>query len=723
MYNIPKFVSKLILCGPITMLLGISAAHPAWNNPYPSQEAGANVMYSSFKERPKHLDPARAYSADEYSFIAQIYEPPLQYHFLRRPYELIPLTARGMPSIRYLDKNQVELANGAATAAIAFSVYEVTINSGIQYQPHPALARDSDGLYRYHQLTEEQVSGVYKLSDLTYSGTRELTAYDYVYQIKRIADPAGHSPIASLMARYIVGFDQFSEVIKTARREAGKAFIDLREYPLSGVSAVDRYTYRVLIKGKYPQFLFWLAMPFFAPMPWEAEKFYAQPGLSEKNIALDWYPVGTGPFYLAENNPNLRMVLVRNPNFHGETYPSDGAVEDKAAGLLQDAGGALPFIDRAVFSLEKEAIPRWNKFLQGYFDDSGISSDSFDQAVRFNAQGDATVTEQMQSKGINLSTAVDLSIYYMGFNMLDDVIGGKGDRARKLRRAIAIAVDFEEFISIFANGRGIPAQGPIPPGIFGARTGRDAINPYVYDWVDGRPKRKSIGSALRLMREAGFVGGVDTNSGIPLSLHFEAVARGPDDQARLNWMRKQFDKLGIQLIVRSTDYNRFRDKMLKGTGQIFFWGWNADYPDPENFLFLLYGPDAKAIHNGENASNYQNPDFDSLFDKMKNMDNSPRRQALIDRMIDIVRRDSPWIWGFHPKSFSLHHGWLRNVKPNLMANNTLKYNRINAEQRRISRQSWNRPVWWPLVAAAALLSISVIPAVVSFRRRQRRAAL
>ena len=59
------------------------------------------------------------------------------------------------------------------------------------------------------------------------------------------------------------------------------------------------------------------------------------------------------------------------------------------------------------------------------------------------------------------------------------------ERARKLRQAIAIAVDFEEYISIFANGRGIPAQSPIPPGIFGYREGEEGINRYVYDWVDG----------------------------------------------------------------------------------------------------------------------------------------------------------------------------------------------------------------------------------------------
>ncbi|HSH41129.1 MAG TPA: hypothetical protein VK973_03270, partial [Arenicellales bacterium] len=88
-------ISKPQLYGVLTAaLIASSTAPAAWNNPYPESDARAEIIYSSFSERPKHLDPARSYSADEYTFIAQIYEPPLQYHFLKRPYELIPLTVR-----------------------------------------------------------------------------------------------------------------------------------------------------------------------------------------------------------------------------------------------------------------------------------------------------------------------------------------------------------------------------------------------------------------------------------------------------------------------------------------------------------------------------------------------------------------------------------------------------------------------------------------------------
>jgi oligopeptide transport system substrate-binding protein len=526
------------------------------------------------------------------------------------------------------------------------------------------------------------------------------------------------------MSDYIVGLKDYATTLAdawdsvAAGREDG-VYLDLTQYPLAGAEVIDRYTYRIRIHGKYPQLLYWLAMPFFAPVPQEVDRFYSRPGMKQRNITLDWYPVGTGPYMLTVNNPNRQMVMSRNPNFHGEAYPTEGEPGDREAGLLVDAGQPLPFIDKVVFSLEKEDIPYWNKFLQGYYDTSGITSDSFDQAINIGAGGEVSLTDSMREQGIELNTAIATSIYYTGFNMLDPVVGGDSESARKLRLAISIAVDFEEFISIFLNGRGIPAQGAIPPGIFGHVDGRAGINPHVYDYGEHGPKRKSIAVARQLLAEAGYPEGRDIETGKPLVLYFDTPQTGPDAKARLDWLMKQFTKLDIQLVIRGTDYNRFQDKMLKGTAQIFQWGWNADYPDPENFLFLLYGPNAKVGKNGENAANYSNAEFDRLFDRMKNMDNSAERQAIIDEMQAIARHDAPWLWGYFPKQFALRHAWYLNAKTNLMANNMLKYRRIEPQLRARLQAEWNKPVRWPLGLVAALLLLVLVPAWIGYQRRQR----
>jgi oligopeptide transport system substrate-binding protein len=701
----------LLFCLGVVLVPAGCSPSP-WNDPYPPQDDERAVHYMAFAERPKHLDPAVAYSENEYAFIAQIYEPPLQYHYLKRPYQLVPLTVARLPEIAYYDRQDRKLASNADPKDIAYSEYLLEIRPGIRFQPHPAFVQDQAGQYRYHHLDRSEIGSFATLGDFAETGTRELTAEDYVYQIKRLAYPKTQSPIAEIMKNYIVGFGEF------AKLSADKPKSALKTLPMAGVEALDRYRYRIRINGKYPQFSYWLAMPFFAPMPWEADAFYDQAGLKDKNITLDWYPVGSGPYYLAENNPNRRMLLLKNPNFHPESYPAEGEPEDAEKGLLTDAGKPLPFIDKVVYTLEKETIPTWSKFLQGYYDASGIASDSFDQAVQFTGGG-VELTDSLKEKGIRLHTSVETSIFYMGFNMLDATVGGDSEKARKLRQAIAIAIDYEEFIAIFRNERGVPAQGAVPPGIFGNEEGEAGVNRYVYDWVNGKPQRKPIAAARQLIAEAGYPNGVDPKTKAPLILYFDTTATSVDDKPLMNWYRKQFQKLGIQLVIRATDYNRFQQKMSSGNAQIFVWGWNADYPDPENFFSLLYGPNGKVKYSGENAGNYRNPEFDRLFERMRNMENGEPRLQIIRQMQDILRRDAPWVFGLHPKAFSLYHGWTSNLKPNLMANNRLKYIRIDPAKRTGLRRQWNRPVLWPLAVAGALLVLLFVPAVSAYRRRTR----
>ncbi|MBC7781362.1 MAG: ABC transporter substrate-binding protein [Proteobacteria bacterium] len=700
------------------------------NDPYPGDTGASatSTIYASFSERPKHLDPARAYTSDSYVFVGQVYRPLLQYHYLRRPFELIPDAATEVPKARYFDREGRELSADAAIASVAFSTYDIRIRPGMGYQPHPALALDAAGAPRYHALTVAEAARVGTLFDFAETGSREVTAEDYVHQIKRLAHPGLQSPIAGKMGNYIVGLTELSETLRARVKAAPPdTFIDLASFELEGAQVLDRHTFRVKLKGKYPQFVYWLAMPFFAPMPPEADRFYAQPALAKKNISLDWYPLGSGPYMFAENDPNRRMVLARNPHFSGETYPVDGAAGDREAGLLTDAGRALPLTERLVYTLEKEQIPYWNKFLQGWFDSSGISSDSFDQAVQMNASGDIGISDEMAARGISLQTSVATTIFYLGFNWSDPVVGSseKNDasareRARKLRHAVSIAIDQEEFISIFRNGRALPAQGPIAPGIIGFREGEAGLNRYMYDWVDGAPKRKSIDAAKRLLAEAGYPNGRDAKTGQPLVLHLDTTGGGPGARSRLEWYVRQLQKIDIQLVPRVTDWNRFQDKLRQGNVQMFFLGWNADYPDPENFLFLLYGPEAKVGRDGNNSSNYRNAEYDRLFEQMKGMDDGPPRQQVIDRMVELLRRDAPWVWGFHPVDFTLRHAWLVNSKPNSMAHNARKYHRVDGTARATAQARWNEPKLWPLGLAGVVLIGLVAPAWVGYRRRERR---
>ncbi|MBW1839480.1 MAG: ABC transporter substrate-binding protein, partial [Deltaproteobacteria bacterium] len=689
----------------------------------------------------KTLDPARAYSSDEYSIICQIYEPPLQYHYLKRPYELTPLTATEMPKPHYFDENSTLLSSNPPAEDVHRVIYEIKITQGILYQNHPCFAQDGQAKYLYHNLTDEDVSEILEIRDFAQADTRELTSDDYIYQIYRIADPRNNCPIFPIMAKYILGLDTLSQSLKRSlederkkrKLKAGVTYnqeadekdnpiqLNYIDFPFPGVVKKDDYSFQIILKKKYPQFLYWLSMPFFSPIPWEADRFYSQGPLIKKNINLQCFPVGTGPFRIDVFDPNLEIILKRNENFHKETYPLRGEKGDKEAGYLVDAGKPLPFLEKVVYKLEKESIPRWNKFLQGYYDSSGISSDSFDQAISITTDGLMQLTEQFKSKEIKLVTSTATTTFYFAFNMFDPVVGGYSPEKQNLRQAIAIALDMEERIEIFANGRGIPAQGPIPPGIFGYEKGIRSINPHAYTWDEDRntPIRKQIAVAQRLLAKAGYENGIDPRTGKPLVIRFDNAWTGPEAHSQLKWLQKQFKKIGVSLEIGTTDYNRFQEKILSGNFQFFSWGWNADYPDPENFLFLLYGPNGKKQFGGENAANYDNPEFNQLFLKMESMENTPERLQIIRQMLDIARLDAPWVWGFHPLDFGLYHKWVFNAKPHTMANNIIKYLRIDPISRKEKRVAWNKPYYRPLGIFAGIICIASLPAFLAVRKRRK----
>ncbi|WP_230460529.1 ABC transporter substrate-binding protein [Sansalvadorimonas verongulae] len=690
------------------LLLSLGGCSQPWNDPNSLEKPGETVYYGSYSSRPQHFDPARSYSSDETVFIDQIYEAPYRYHFLKRPYVLEPALAEAMPKVTYFDKQMQPVTVDNST--LAFSVYTIHLKKGVMYQPHPALANDKWGNALYLFSTPEQSAQYATLYDFPESGTRELVADDFIYQIKRLSDPKNKSPLLGFLSNYIVGMSDFSEQVMEKDRSG---WLDLRTINLEGIQAVDDHTLTIRIKGLYPQFTYWMAMHFFAPVPWEADRFYHNPGFIDRNLTLDWFPLGTGAFMMTRNDPNRGIVLERNPNYRLDLFPSDGG---------SDAGKAMPFIDKATFRLEKESLPQWSKFMQGWYDRSGddthnISSSNFDRAFVVSGDG-LELSEEMQSKGITVSTEIKPSIFYYGFNMKDPVVGGYTEDKRKLRRAINIALNTEEFLEIFANGRGLPAMGPIPPGIPGYVEGKAGINPYIYDWVNGKPKRKSIEHAKRLLDEAGYPNGRNKATGKPLILYLDTTGGSAGSVA--DWRRRQLEKLGVQLEYRSTDYARFRQKMRAGNTQLFSWGWLADYPDPENFLFLLSSSQTSEACqcDGSNTSNYMNPMFDQLFDQMKTMENSPEREAIITKMVELVRRDGPWMDGYHVKEYYLNNSWVSNTQRHGIARDTLKYLKLDTAQRLRKQQQWNTPVVWPALVTFAAVLLLIWPAMRAYRQRQ-----
>ncbi|MEO7327307.1 MAG: ABC transporter substrate-binding protein [Minicystis sp.] len=730
----PSPPERLLACAVLLGAGGLFAGCD--NSPYPASERGNNTFYSTYMAPPAHLDPARGDAAFGSLVSLDIYEPPLQYHFLKRPFELVPLTAAGEPARALFDHEGRPLPDDAPADRVGRAVYTVRLRPDIFYRDHPCFALDEAGEPRYRALRESDLAGLQGIDDLPWKGTRALAARDYVWQVKRLAHPAVQSPAFRALSAYIEGLSELGERlteelerVRAARRAAAGAgynrerderdhpiFLDLDTFDLPGARVVDPLTFTLTLKESYPQLRYWLSSLYFAPVPREAEELYAQGPLVARNITLDTSPVGTGPYALASFVPDREIVLTRNPRFRGEPYPAEGAPGDEEAGLLRDAGQTMPFIDRAVYKLEREHIPRWNKFLEGYYDTSRLISDVFDHSLVFTPSGGFALTEEMRARGMQVVSAVSPLLIYFAFNLRDQTVGGLSPAQKKLRQAISIAIDTEELNAIFQNGRDVPAHGPVPPGTFGHEP--DHVNPVVFEpgEAGAPPHRRSIEQAKRLLTEAGYPGGAGPD-GRPLSITFDTTARAVD-KPFLDWVRRQFDKIGIDLRIRTVDQARLQERVARGDFQLVRSGAQLPYPDPEGAFLPFYGQSTRGFAG--NVSGYESAELDALYRRMRSLPDGEEREALIHRMTRILEEDCPWIWDVFLRDPVLYHAWTANLKPLTITGwwggaGTLKYRRVDVAARERAIAAWNQPVRWPGLALLGLLALSLT----SLRRAQR----
>ena len=651
------------------------------NNPYPPTEADEKVLYSSFREAPRSLDPAVAYDTGAHAITGSVYDTLLEYHYLKRPYELIPGLATDLPTQR--------------PGEAGYTVYRFDLRPGMVYETDPAF-----GLGMPDRMT------------------REIVSSDVAFELCRLADPAVNSPVVEPFSN-IQGFQAFGQAL-TQRREEDPAFADLpihEQYTalggIDGVKTVGDHGLEVSVRSDYPQIQYWFAMPFTSPVPWEAVAFYDG---EEGRPRFADHPVASGPYRLKHYDRQSRMVLEANPNWYGALhpewaapgaiYPTEGAPGDLEAGLLESewVGKPLPFIDRVEFRREKEAIPYFNKFLQGYYDAAGVIKESFDQVI-----DEGGLSEEMAEMGMRLEKGVEPTIFYIGFNLDDDTVGRPGgERARKLRQAMSLVIDSEEYTRIFTNGRGIPAQSPLPPGLFG------------YDEAYENPYRiVDLERARELMVEAGYPQGIDPETGKPLTLSFDTYDTSAQGLLQYRFFTDAWRQLGINVKVEATNYNQFQEKVRNGAYQIFMWGWVADYPDPENFLFLLWSDLARSKSGGPNTANFMNDRFDDLYLSMKSRPNGPDREAEIREMREILEIERPWIELFHREDYALFQGWLENVKPFGMSFPMTKYRDVDPAERTSLRKDWNRPVVWPIWVGIGLAAVLIVPGVMTFMRERQ----
>ncbi|MDP3084608.1 MAG: ABC transporter substrate-binding protein, partial [Rubrivivax sp.] len=383
-----------------TFALAAALALPA----YAQQAAdGRKVLHIAFPVAETNFDPAQISDLYSRTITPHIFETLYKYDHLARPVKVKPLTAVGMPEV-----------------SADFRTWTVRLQPGIFFADDPAF------------------KGV----------PRELTAQDYVFALKRFADPAVKAALWSSVES--LGYVGLAALRKEAQEK--KAPFDY-DREIEGLRALDRYTVQYVLAKPRPRFLENLAASdIFGAVAREVVQHYGD--------KIGEHPVGTGPFVLAQWRRSSLIVLERNPNYREVLWDAEPAAGDAAGQtmLAKLKGRRLPLVDRVEVSVIEESQPRWLTFLNGKIDVTAVPGDFINIAMP-----KGQVAPNLAKKGIRGVKVLlpDTGLTY--FNMLDPVVGGLEPERVALRRAINLGVDIDREIRLLRRGMAIPAQSAVVP--------------------------------------------------------------------------------------------------------------------------------------------------------------------------------------------------------------------------------------------------------------------
>lgn len=550
----------------------------------PAQDGKAQkVLRYAFPAAETGFDPAQI--SDIYSRIitAHVFDAPLSYDHLARPYKLKPSTAAAMPEV-----------------SDDYKTFVFRIKPGIYFADDPAF-KGPDGRQR----------------------RRELVAEDYVYSLKRVYDPKIKSPLhQSLEDEGIVGL----QALRDEAMKTGKPFDYDRE--VVGLKALDRYTFRVKLRESRPRHLYLWAGRDVAPgaVAREVVEFYGDKIME--------HPVGTGPFKLVQWRRSSQIVLERNPNYREDRYDAEPNADDAEgqALLARLKGRRLPMVDRVEVSVIEQAQPRWLSFLNGEHNFlERLPNEFADQALP-----GGKLAPHLAKRGIQAARVPGSDVTLLVFNMESPVVGGYTPQQVALRRAISLGNNVDREIQLMRRGQAVRAQSLMTPFTTGYRADlRTEMSEYsparakalldLYGWVDRN------GDGWR-----------ERPDGSPLVIEMASQSDGSSRQLD-ELFKKDMDALGLRLALKIAQW----PENLKSAraGQFMTWrvGSSAASPDGQGALERTYGPST----GKGNLARFRLKAFDTLYERMKMLPDGPERLALFDDATKLIVAYMPYRIGVH----------------------------------------------------------------------------
>jgi ABC-type transport system substrate-binding protein len=556
----------------VLIIAGIAVSFTITSQPDPN--TGFGVYYANLKT----LDPAEIDDTESDAIAGCIFEGLYTYEYGKQPYTLLPELADGMPQ----------------TSSDGLTV-TVHLKPGIHfYDPKKEVWPDGKG--------------------------PEVKAADVVYSWKRVCN-FGLGVTANYAAIFqgkVAGIDDWYDYTQKCAEADPPQPVDW-EKPVVGLSTPDDRTLVIKLIQPYPQLRYNMAHLAMFIVSRDVVNHYGDK--FRRN------PVGSGPYFLNDNEENVRIILEANPVYRGGP--------DVQSGQVIPDDQRLPYVKRREYTFFQEALPPWYLFLQGKLDTAAIPKETYQQAI--TSAGD--LTSQMRQDGIQLIKGPEAATFYTAFNMQDPIVG----KNKALRQAMSMAFNRDKYIHVYLNDRGIPAQGPIPPGF--ATYDANYVNPY---------SQFNLEAARAKLKEA-----EQFNGGPIPELTFTTGDTSTSAVDDAEYFATQMKQIGLKIHLDYYSWARFQEMVDHKQLQMFGFGWVADYPDEQTFWQLFYSKNAGV--GGMNGTNYSNPEFDKLYEQSMVMDPSPQRDAIYKKMQAIVVEDATWLFEFHPLDYTLLHDWVKNV--------------------------------------------------------------
>jgi ABC-type transport system substrate-binding protein len=510
--------------------------------------------------------------------------------------------------------------------AASHDLYSATVMQGIfetlytyDYLARPAkvVPLTADGMPKVEDggktWTVKLKKGIRFTDDPAFGGMpRELTADDYVFAFKRLIDPRIRSPWAFLVEGKFVGLDDLAAKAK----EGGRFDYDTK---VAGIEAIDRYTIRFrLLAADYNLPYILSHEPTSGVAREVVEKYAEADGRVQAN------PVGTGPYKLVRWVRSSKIFLEANPYYRGFTWNFASDDPADAALIKEMKGKSMPAVGRVEISIIEEDQARLLAF-QG--DEIDLMNMEGPLAPRVLDGG--TLKPELKAKGVKLARIIDPELSYTYWNMQDPVVGGLAKEKVALRRAMAMSYDVAEEIKVIRNGQAIEARYPIPPGVVG----------HDPSWKAGIAFDPA--GANKLLDAFGYKRGADGWRTLPdgkplvvrLSSRPDTLGRQQDEL----W-KKSLDRIGVRMEVHKDKFPELLKAEKQCKLQMRVASWIADYPDGDNFMQLLYGPNTFQSNN----ACARIPEFDKLYERSQKMPPGPERDALYRDMTKFIEAYAPW---------------------------------------------------------------------------------